>query len=352
MHGELTANLERQLVRELLREYKNLNASYLRGGLKTPTIELGTAESFLGRWHQTTRTIEISRALVLGHSWGAVVEVLKHEMAHQYAHEVLGAVDETSHGRAFREVCARFGIDARASGIPSAHEADERAVTRIAKLLALAESPNRHEAEAAMAAAQKLMLKYNLEARAQESRGYEHRHLGTPSGRVSEHERMLAMILGKHFFVEVIWVPVYRPLAGKRASVLEVCGSPSNVAMAEYAHTFLSRTADDLWTAHKRASGERSNRDRRTFLTGVMQGFLDKLGTQARVHAKEGLVWVGDADLHGFYRRRHPHVRNVRYGGRPKNQAYAKGREHGQRIVLHKPVTASESRGRLLGRGS
>ena len=36
---------------------------------------------------------------------------------------------------------------------------------------------------------------------------------------------LLGAILGKHFFVEVIWVPVYRPLEQKRGSVLEVCGT-------------------------------------------------------------------------------------------------------------------------------
>ena len=50
---------------------------------------------------------------------------------------------------------------------------------RIARLLALAESPNVHEAEAAMAAAQRLLLKYNIELRdARVAQGYVWRHLG------------------------------------------------------------------------------------------------------------------------------------------------------------------------------
>jgi hypothetical protein len=353
MQPELTAALERALLRALQHEWRNVNACFFRGALRPPTIELSRNESTLGRWHAQTRTLEISRPLVLSHAWRAVVEVLKHEMAHQFAHEVLGARDESSHGRAFREVCTRLGIDARASGVPDVapNAEDDRIVERIAKLLALAESDNQHEAEAAMAAAQKLMLKHNLESIAQVGRkvGYEVRHLGEPSGRVSEHERLLAMILGKYFFVEVIWVPVYRPLDGKQGSVLEICGTRANVAMAEYVHAFLSRTATELWSAHKRASGERSNRDRRTFLAGVMTGFADKLKVQAKAHDQAGLVWVGDADLHAFYRRRHPYVRSVRYGGSRRTDAYDRGREHGRNIVLNKPVDAgSEARGRAL----
>ncbi len=350
---ELTIALERALVRALMTEYRNANASFFGEALRPPVLELSLSLAYLGRWHAVTRTLEISRPLVLSQSWTSVVEVLKHEMAHQYAHEILGARDETSHGPAFQHICERLGIDARASGVPlSGPTGDEdRLVARIAKLLALAESPNQHEAEAAMAAAQRLMLKHNLDAVAQPGRAerYEHRNLGAPTGRLSEHERLLAMILGRYFFVEVIWIPVYRPLDGKRGSVLEICGTHANVAMAEYVHAFLSRTASDLWAAHKRDTHERANRDRRTFLAGVMTGFADKLATQSKAHVSQGLVWVKDGDLHDFYRRRHPHVRSVRYSGNTRNEAYARGREQGQRIVLNKPVsTSAESRGRLL----
>src|SRR5262249_7846916 len=160
------------------------------------------------------------RRLVLGHPWGVVVEVLKHEMAHQYVHEVLGKRDESAHGPAFRDLCEKLGIDAGAAGVPSAAGTtadDERVLGRIARLLALAESANVHEAQAAMNAAQRLMLKHNLESVADHRRpGYGFRHLGKPTGRVGEADRLLGAILGKHFFVEVIWVPVYRPAEGKR----------------------------------------------------------------------------------------------------------------------------------------
>ena len=347
----LPAELERTLVRELVLEWRRVNAAHFKEALVAPAIALVHARAQLGRWHGATRTLEISRPLVLAHPWGAVVEVLKHEMAHQYVDEVLQAHGETAHGKAFRDVCARFAIDAAASGVPAASAASDartRVIERVARLLALAESPNAHEAEAAMAAAQRLMLKYNVELAAG-ARAYGFRHLGAPSGRIGEDERVLASILAKHFFVEVIWVPVYRAREGKRGSVLEICGTPENLEMAEYAHAFLRHTARELWEEHKKKSGERSNRDRRTFLAGVMTGFADKLGTQARKSAAEGLVWVGDGDLHRYYRVRHPHIRNVRYGGQRRTEAFASGKEAGKRIVLKKPIAgAATDRGRLL----
>jgi len=339
------------LVRELAMEWRHVNASHFKDALVAPAIALVASRAHLGRWHGATRTLEISRPMVLAHPWGAVVEVLKHEMAHQYVDEVLRARDEAAHGKAFRDVCARFGVDASAAGLPDARPADDpraRVIERVARLLALAESPNVHEAEAAMAAAQRLMLKYNVELAAG-ARAYAFRQLGDPSGRVGEDERVLAAILAKHFFVEVIWVPAYRVREGKRGSVLEICGTTENLAMAEYAHAFLRHTARELWEEHKKKTGSRSNRDRRTFLAGVMTGFADKLARQAQKSASEGLVWVGDADLHRFYRARHPHIRNVRYGGQRRTEAFASGKEAGKRIVLTKPIAgATNNRGRLL----
>jgi len=354
---ELTAALEAALTRELVAAWRHINEAYFRSALTAPTLELVPTRATLGRWMAETRTLEVSRALVLEQPWGAVVEVLKHEMAHQYVHEILGEASQSPHGRAFREACARLGVDARASGMPATEgraestEAQEKVVERIARLLALAESPNRHEAEAAMAAAQRLMLRHNLEAvRAHAARDYGFAQIGQPSGRVSEHERLVAMILGKHFFVEAIWIPVYRPLEGKRGSVLEICGTSANLSIAEYVHAFLHQTAERLWRDHRRAAGIASDRERRTYLAGVMTGFSERLVRQDAASRSEGLVWVRDGDLVGYFRRRHPHVRHVRHAGRQRTDAWVRGREAGRSIVLHRPVAApAASRGRLLG---
>jgi predicted SprT family Zn-dependent metalloprotease len=351
---DLTIELERALLRELSTEYRRVNLAVFDGALTPPSIQLVSSGSRLGCWTRSTRTLELSRALVTLHGWGIVVEVLKHEMAHQYVHEILGRTEENPHGPTFRELCHRVGIDGSAVGLPRARqEGEEKVVERVARLLALAASPNVHEAEAAASAAQRLILKYNLDLRAEAgSKGYAFAHVGRATGRVNESERILAMVLGKHFFVEVIWVPVYRPLEGKRGSVLELCGTPANIAMAEYVYTYLTETAEQLWSAHRRSFGLDGNRDRRTYLAGVMTGFAEKLSRQATAHREQGLVWIKDADLDGYFRRRHPHVRHVRYTGSRKTDAYARGRDAGRRIVLRKGLDAPPvTRGRLLPPG-
>ncbi len=352
----LSAALETALLREIAEQYRLLAVSYFKGALKIPQFELVPSRARLGRWVEGTRTIELSRFLVIEQPWGVVVEVLKHEMAHQYVSEVLGEKTETAHGPRFKAVCERLGIDGAASGMPrqKPDEAHAKVAERIAKLLALAESPNVHEAEAAMAAAQKLLLKHNLELREmRNAHGYAWKHLGKPTGRTTEAERVLSLLLGRYFFVEAIWVPVYRAQVGKRGSVLEICGSPENVEIAEYVHGYLVETAERLWREHKTAHRIRGDRDRRTFLAGVMSGMNEKLSREAKKSEKAGLVWVADADLTSYFRKRHPYVRHVRYQGQRRSEAYAHGKEAGKNIVIHKGIKDTpQSRGLLLGPGS
>lgn len=357
--GVLSAQLEALTLRAIKSEHRALNGLLFGWKLAVPNFLLSDAKSRLGQWMPAVRTIELSRQLLVEMSWCAVVEVLKHEMAHQYVDEVLGARDETAHGPAFRRVCSERGIDARAAGAPTFAEPvepareEQAALEKIARLLTLANSPNEHEAQAAMAAAQRLMLKYNLEECTRAlPRDYIHRHLGKPTGRVYEAPRILALILSEHFFVETIWVSVWRPLEGKRGSVIEVCGTRANVEMADYAHDFLHATSERLWREHKRQNKITSNRDRRAFVAGVMTGFRNKLLGQKAAHQEHGLVWRGDPQLSAYLKQRHPRMRWTHYSTSHGHAAHAEGRRAGSTIVLHRGLGGgAASRGRLLESG-
>jgi hypothetical protein len=356
-HARLSADLEAAALRALAVTHGDLNSAFFRGALRTPTFVLTDTRTRLGRWVGALGTLEISRAVLLEHGWGGVVEVLKHEMAHQYVDEVLQVRDEAAHGPMFQRVCAERGFDARATGAPTpgaeTNDPQARVLERVAKLLALAQSPNLHEAQSAMNAAQRLMLKHNLEVlQSPHARGYTFRHLGEPSGRVDEAQRVLANILNDHFFVDTIWVPVWRVREGRRGHVLEVCGTRENVEMAEYVHSFLRHTAEGLWRGHKRTHGIAGDRDRRAYIAGVMAGFRDQLAAQRTEDQARGLVWVGDADLSRYFRQRHPRVRTIHRSSSANEAAHAHGREAGRKIVLHRGVTGAAPAGpRQLGPG-
>lgn len=331
-------------VRRIYREY---NQSLFKGRLRPALIEWSEAEGELGAFVPRLRTVRLSVRL-LDEPWGVLLEVLKHEMAHQFVYEVLDVHDEGPHGPTFQRVCEQCGVDARASGLPTILPEDETSETarlraRVEKLLALAESDNRFEAEAATAAARRLLLKYNLERVGAEQSRYSFLHIGPPTSRRPAWQRILATILADHFFVEVIVVPIFVPRAGRIASVLELCGTPENLALAEYVYRFLERTAHALWTSHRLERGLKGNADRRSFLFGVLSGFRDKLESDGRRHEQEGLVWVGDPALADFFRRRHPHIRRVGSKGHVDPSTYDAGHQAGQRIVLHRGIRAGSA---------
>jgi hypothetical protein len=351
----LRIELERAALAAIRKTYEHVNGSLFGFKLRPPALELVESVERLGRWIPAQRTIELSRDLLSRYGWGALEEVLKHEMAHQYVHEVLRVQDEPPHGPTFRRICDERGIDRRAAGAPDNAEPEHSPVLeRIAKLLALAESPNEHEAQAAMSAAQRLMLKHNIEAAVGgAASAHRFRHLGKATGRVSEHERRLAMILDEHFFVQVIWVPVWRVADAKRGSVLEVCGTRDNVELAAYVYDFLIYTADALYRDDRKRRGDRSHAARRKFLAGVMSGFHERLNRERKRSEAEGLVWVGDAELRHYFRRRHPHVRYAQHSVSTGGEAYARGQTAGRSIVLHRGVKAGASGTiRLLSSGS
>ncbi len=347
--SELSAALEAALIRELRRYFAMENEQRFGNRLIQPVLVLSDSARRLGQWVRATRTIELSRALVLERPWLEVTSVLEHEMAHQFVDEVLGVTGETAHGETFRRVCEERGIDARAAGAPTPSDGPDgdRVLDRIRKLLALAGSDNQHEAEAAMKRAHELMLRHNVE---HVPAGYEVRHLGDPHKRTNRVESDVVSLLSECFFVKVIRVPVYLAREGKRGAVYEIAGTHANVEMAAHVYAFMLATCDRLWRENRGDTRVRSGRDRMAYQSGVVRGFRDKLVEGRRELRGTGLVWVGDSQLDRFYRARHPRIstrsRRVRV-----NAAHSAGREAGRTVVLHKPVTHGPSNGSRLLRG-
>lgn len=353
-------------LREVQRSYLELNASLFGSALRVPRLSWSNSVSTYGTWRGGERDLSLSQRLVsLG--WGVLLEVLKHEMAHQYADEVLGVdSQEGPHGETFRRVCRERGIDPRAASEPhlllggneeedlsseDPHSARRRAaLRRVEHLLALAQSDNQFEAESAMVKARRLMLKYNLEEASRGAdREYAFRHLGVPTGRRVAWERVLGTLIGEHFFVQVIIVPVYRPKEQKRGSIFEACGAPHNLSTAAYAYDFIRGTALALWKDHKRQKKLSSDQDKQSYLYGVITGFNAKLENESKRSQKEGLIWVGDPALSRYFRARHPHIRHVGGRGKVQNDAFSAGHQAGGQIVFHRGVEGSTS-GRSSGR--
>ena len=80
--------------------------------LLKPVIRIEPLSRDWGHWNPETRSIAIARRLIEEHPWDVVIEVLKHEMAHQVADERLGGSDggHTPHGATFQRACSMLGV--------------------------------------------------------------------------------------------------------------------------------------------------------------------------------------------------------------------------------------------------
>ena len=347
--------LDNLLLEALQGSWRGCNRDYFHGALLPPVLALDDARTRLGQWRRDQRTLTLSRPLVRTHSWRAVREILKHEMAHQYVDEIMGVHDESAHGRCFLHVCSQRNIDARATGLPdgerSAGDAldrdDDRVMRRVQKLLALAGSSNANEAEAAANAAQRMMLAHNIAARARGPRVYATRALTAPALRLHAYEKLLAGLLTRHYFVSVVLAAAYLPDAGRHGKFVEASGTRDNLAMAEWIYGFLFNAAERA-AQHAWQQSDIVGRDRLRFLAGFMSGVGDKLTREASKNVAAGLVWIGDPDLQDYVASQYPRLSSTTLRTHV-NDAHARGRAAGNDVVISRPVSAPvAARGRLL----
>ena len=324
----------------------------LRRCVRRPGFSIVPERHHLGAWVPApVRAIHISERCIGEHPWYAVVDVLRHEMAHQIADEVLHA-DETPHGETFQRCCEALKANPRASGsYPTLDEAvlqgqateDDRIMARVRKLLALSESPNRHEAESALAKARALMARYQVDVAAPAA-DYVSIVLGEPSHRHSLEDHALASLILTHYSVRTIWVPMAVPATGRVGRALEIMGRRPNVQVAHYTHGAIRRTIDSEWARFRRGRPMGRN-GRRDFALGMIAGFRGLLERQEQTSPEvAALVHAGDPGLEAYYEQRHPRRRSTSPGRTVLVNAELRrsGAAAARRIGLHPGLTPAD----------
>jgi hypothetical protein len=360
----LQQNLERRMLHGLACEWENalwvLDPSY-RKRLRKPIFSLGDLKNKWGSWTGEKREICLSRDLVLKHPWDAVQEVLKHEIAHQFAQELLGADGEPPHGPTFMKACQLLRANPKASGeykplderiLGDSTNLEDKILVRIKKLMALAQSKNQHEAEAAMAKAHKLIEKHNIDLlKRDEDRHFISVFVGKPACRHFREENDLANLIQDFYFVHGIWVPAYVLEKGKRGNVLEITGTIQNVRIASYVHEFVKRYVDAQWVKYNGNKG--LNRYRKSdFAVGIIEGFRSKLKSQRskkRAKGKLSLIKVEDPLLKKHVSFRYPRTTSIRQKGlRRDRNVLNDGRRLGKNLVISKGIEEKRRGKRLL----
>jgi hypothetical protein len=327
-----------------------------RCSLQMPLFSLRDLNGQWGTWSRSKREISLSRKLVMNHSWDSVREVLLHEIAHQFVDQVSGGHNEPPHGPMFQKACHLLRANPESSGryplldervaSESLHPND-KTMLRVKKLMALAESVNRHEAEAAMAKAQELITKYNLDLFAQENeqRDFVSLFVGKPALRHYREDYHLAHLLQDFYFVHGIWVCAYVVEKEKMGRVLEISGTLQNLKIASYVHDFVCRFIRSQWVEYNK--GKRLNNHRKSdFAAGVIQGFRSKLEqSQKQVESwnEFALVKMEDPLLAGYVAYRYPRIVTFRRGvSNQDKKVLGDGERVGQRLVISKGITEQQ----------
>lgn len=234
---EIDNVLKTAWIKQLKADWKTANYHYFKDSMRLPSLELSSAEGVLGKWKGSYhRHLSISINLISNYTWEYVQEVIYHEMAHQYVEEVLGICEELPHGEAFKQICLENGIDPTATGdIQSWVEKrksnstisseNHKILDKVHKLLALAQSPNEHEAQNAMAKAHEFLLKHNLSLLDVQTKwNYIHKQIGEV-GRRNPIKTIISAIITRFFFVEAIWTFGYDQHKDQSGQVLEIYGT-------------------------------------------------------------------------------------------------------------------------------
>ena len=233
----------------------------------------------LGYFSSENYQIGINKNLVYLAKPEVLKNILRHELAHLYTF-LLHGPDHQAHGGSFKDACKKFSWGREVSRAYSNLEEEnkfnsapefEKILKKIEKLLNLAKSANQHEASAATAKANELLMKYNLELFKEDTEHEEEVFVKNIYEAKRSNVQMNALYeIIEHFYVQ----PVLNRTSKK--VYLEVIGSKINVEMADYLAKFLVSEFERLYkkTNLKGVSAKNS------FIRGIAEGFSKKLKEQ------------------------------------------------------------------------
>lgn len=366
----LREKLERELLERLQFEWKqsHYDLTYtdqeLANRLKMPSFVIMDMTSSLGQWVNDAREIRLSRRFLMNARWDSITEVLRHEMAHQMAATFPEQQHQSSHGEIFQMCCRKIQANPRASGSyrsleervwEDARNEPDKIMVKVKKLMGLASSKNRFEAESAAAKANQLISRYNIDIiHHDKPRDFESIIITEPVLKRSQASILGSVILEKFYFVKTIWVSSFMVQRGRVGYVLEITGTVTNIKIADYVFHYILKYAESSWREYKKKHP--GCRSRSGYMTGVVAGFKEKLGEQKRnsmartkgnpgteAHDPGALVAMSDKRLQHHFHTRHPRIkmRSMSHSSSSRS-AYESGKEQGRHLNVSRAITSQE----------
>ena len=358
-HRAAMAELEHGILHGLACEWETalyvLDTNHQRL-LKPPLFSIRSMHSRWGYWDPSKNEICLSRQLVHHYPWDSVREVLLHEMAHQMTDRIFDAGSEKPHGPTFKKSCRLLRANPQASGTHplladrihrDLNSPEDKRIQRVQKLLSLAQSRNRHEAEAAMLKAHELIEKYNLDLLDQNKpRNFVSVFAGEPALRHPREAYHLANLLLDFYFVQGLWVPAFVLPKNKMGRVLEISGTREHIQMAHYVFDFISSFINREWSHYNQA--KKLTRRRKTdFAVGIIEGFRNQLSDNRAPkkpnskNTSKAITQASDPQLNNYFAYRYPHTANVKKKALRQDRTVLKdGIRIGQKMILSKGIVS------------
>ncbi|MBI2603441.1 MAG: DUF2786 domain-containing protein [Deltaproteobacteria bacterium] len=348
---------KKEWTKQLYQEHGAICYAY---GIKLhlPLIVIMDFHSRWGHWDPLTRTLALSTQLIRKYPWGTVLEVLKHEIAHQVVSELWR--QEEQHGPFFKRACECLGVEAWARRaeihtVPDLASLQHREVSekesqllrRVEKLLALAQSPNEHEALAAMKKVSELYDTYQLEnIEKQVEDEFASITIDHKLKRLPYFHAQIASILTGYFNVKAIFSAQYDPQDIAVYKTIELLGRPENVKLAEYVYWFLFNNLKLLWETYQISSKQRGLVAKHSYYSGILSGFEEKLRLQKMERrpsvSSKSLMTQEHRHLEQYLALKFPRMTSVSRGNRrAQRSAFEDGVRKGQELVLHKGMNSS-----------
>ncbi len=345
--------------------------------LSVPLIEINQSHSCWGSWAPGTSTLTLSRSLIEQHSWDVVINVFKHEMAHQIVTEIFSSSEK--HGELFHKACVMLGLpeNFRSAGgdlprtIPDLHAIARlnpkgKIIAKVEKLLSLAQSANEHEAQQAMKKANSLIIRHNLEQiSSTRKNSFDFIIINHKKKRIENYQRRICSILSNFFFVKVIFSELYDAECRCSHKTIEHFGTRENVLMAHYVYSFLISHLSSFWEQYSKKHPA-TGRKKRSYWLGILDGFGRQLAqqhgqkntTQAaeKQHGEkiQSLIALRDQQLNLFISQRYPRLTSKKVRpSRVHSQEYSDGKKDGMGLTLTKPICRQDGYcGSLLPSGN
>lgn len=370
--------LEQAWLRQLAGEHAQI-CHERRLDLKPPMIRLSRSTSRWGFWSGAKREICLATALIVQHPWQMVLQIFKHEMAHQLCEE-LWQLPRAGHGPDFHRACQILGVEtpfqrATVDLQQSPHQLlntqwhkqspEEQLHQRIRKLLALAGSDNEHEAALALARASTLLARHRLDATELAARAGEagenaltQLSINTGQQRLPGYRSAICSLLLAHFAVRVVIASSYNQHHDHRVKTIELLGHRHDVAMAAHCYHFLEERLATLWQKERHryccpgSSGGAVRIAKNSYYLGLLAGFnqvllAEKKSKQSMAkpspHVNNALMHC-ETRLDAFVAARFPRLRSTRrHGAKIARAPYLAALQKGKNLHMSPPLDCAEA---------